>query len=144
MDKQYLLNNSVSLINSYYVTNKSDFPDYPMTKNQVKKWFWAYVKSLPNEVTIEESFRAKLDSHRKYITNKLKNITFTSQVIGSVTIDNDVVVIDTDEHERLTIIAPEGETDLVIWQTSVIAAYEAERCVTIVDNKVFVKLDLSK
>ena len=133
-------------IQAYYKRAVEDCPAYPMTINEVRKMYWKAIK-LKKMVDFDEVYSKRLIKHLKYVKNKLKNnADFKSEIIGetSVKINKDgtgTLTIICDEHPDLIITTYNYSSE---WLLNKIALYEKERCVNIVDNKVYTRLDISK
>lgn len=133
-------------IQAYYKRAVEDCPGYPMTINEIRKMYWKAIK-LKKMVDFEEVYAKRAIKHLKYVKNKLKNnADFKSEIIGETSVETNgdgsgVLIIKCDEHPDLKIKTYDYSSE---WLLNKIASYEKERCVNIVDNKIYTRLDISK
>lgn len=142
-DIKYLIENAKKLIAIYFERAKTDCVAQSLTKNQIQKMFWRYVKSEQQELTLEEVFDLKMINHNKHIETQIRNSNFQEKQIGSIEVLPDRVIIRSDEHGDYTIYKPLKKIKKD-WVEKAISNYERERCCAIIDGKIYTRLDVSK
>lgn len=145
---EFCVKNSASFIENYYQLNLINLAEFPMSRYQIKKWFWKEVRLYRGQdlLNLDKAFSLKIAEHKQYITRKLKGLTFTPSLIGKVIFhSNGDFTINSSEHAAIKYICSESTLDKTKWQKKQLDQYAFERCVTILaDGRIFTKLDLSK
>ena len=134
---------SETCIPEYYNRTKRDFPVFPLTLNEIRKMYWSFIKSK-KDGTLEEAYQIKLAKHITYIENKTKKQEFRPELIGTIGIEQSFIWFETDEHPLLVVKPATPEEFNTEWINETIFKYETERCVNVIDNKIWTRLDLSK
>ena len=128
-------------INHYYSRAVTDCPQYPLTLNEIRKWYWKQIK-LKKMVDIEQAYQKRIEKHLKYVKSKIKNNTaFKPEIIGEIIVKDNSVTFICDEHNDIIVSTDSFTHD---WLLKTISVYEQERCVNIVDNKIITRMDISK
>lgn len=138
-------------IAAYHAKNVALLPNFCLSRAQIKRWFWSWIKS-EDTLTIDESFAERIAKQQAHIDRSFKKhpglLTFKSQQIGTMYTqfgENGYVEFVTKEHPPLKMRPPKDTLMDTKLQQKFVNQYCVERCVTIDEyDKIWTKLDLSK